>query len=196
MVPGPPITAGINTYTTWTPCRHTWHDDPPDPYYDDLIPGDHPQARTASPADSPKDSPNTEGHPPHETTRRHSRRPGPHRLHPARGRHVARMARAGPSPAEAFAATLPPGPVVTHSDRWERIAWCESGGNWSMRATNRTGTYGGGLAIRDDVWRHYGGTAYAPNAGWATRAQQITIAERIWNESDQGHGNASNTRTG
>jgi hypothetical protein len=88
-----------------------------------------------------------------------------------------------PDAAVAFAENLPPEPAPVlrngHAAQWERIAWCESGRNWSMRATNRTGTYGGGLAIRDNVWRHYGGGAFAPNAGAATKAEQIEIAERI-----------------
>lgn len=66
-----------------------------------------------------------------------------------------------------------------HAAAWERIAYCESGGNWHLRASNNTGTYGGGLMIRDNVWRAYGGTRYAPTADQASKAQQITIAERI-----------------
>ncbi len=69
--------------------------------------------------------------------------------------------------------------VNRHAATWERIAWCESGRNWHLRATNRTGTYGGGLMIRDNVWRHYGGRQFAATADRATKAQQITVAERI-----------------
>jgi hypothetical protein len=86
-----------------------------------------------------------------------------------------------PEAAVEFAVNQPPAPALRddHPAQWEAIAWCESGSNWSMRHTNRTGTYGGGLAIRDNVWRHYGGGAFAPNAGAATKAEQIEIAERI-----------------
>ena len=66
-----------------------------------------------------------------------------------------------------------------HADRWEDIAWCESGRQWDLRASNRTGNYGGGLMIRDNVWVAYGGREYAPTADRATKAQQIDIAERI-----------------
>lgn len=66
-----------------------------------------------------------------------------------------------------------------HAAEWERIAWCESGRQWSLRATNRTGTYGGGLMIRDNVWREYGGREFAQTADQASKEQQIEIAERI-----------------
>jgi Transglycosylase-like domain len=76
-----------------------------------------------------------------------------------------------------------------HAQRWERIAWCESGGQWHLRAHNRTGTYGGGLMIRDNVWAHYGGREYAATADQASKSEQIEIAERIlsdvgWNAWD------------
>jgi len=66
-----------------------------------------------------------------------------------------------------------------HAHKWDAIAMCESGQNWHLRASNRTGTYGGGLMIRDNVWRHYGGTDFAPTADKATKPEQIEIAERI-----------------
>lgn len=76
-----------------------------------------------------------------------------------------------------------------HSQRWEAIAWCESGRQWHLRASNRTGTYGGGLMIRDNVWAHYGGREYAATADRASKDEQIEIAERIlsdvgWNAWD------------
>lgn len=66
-----------------------------------------------------------------------------------------------------------------HPARWEDIAWCESGRQWDLRATNSTGTYGGGLMIRDNVWREYGGREFATTADQASKAQQIHVAERI-----------------
>lgn len=101
---------------------------------------------------------------------------------PAQVRAFVRWHEQDPEAAVAFAQSWQdPTPVIRngHAARWERIAWCESGRNWSMRATNRTGTYGGGLAIRDNVWRHYGGGVFAANAGAANKAEQIEIAERI-----------------
>lgn len=66
-----------------------------------------------------------------------------------------------------------------HAHKWDAIAMCESGQNWHLRASNRTGTYGGGLMIRDNVWVHYGGREFAPTADKASKAEQIEIAERI-----------------
>jgi hypothetical protein len=75
----------------------------------------------------------------------------------------------------------------SHASRWDRIAWCESGGDWSYPpVTNRTGTYSGGLMIWQKAWIVYGGQAYAGWAYQATKAQQIDIAERIL--ADQGWG--------
>jgi Transglycosylase-like domain len=70
----------------------------------------------------------------------------------------------------------------SHSSVWHRIAQCESGNNWHLRASNRTGTYGGGLMIADYVWRHYGGREFGATADRASQAQQIVIAERIRND--------------
>jgi resuscitation-promoting factor RpfA len=59
---------------------------------------------------------------------------------------------------------------------WDRLADCESSGNWSINTGN--GFYGG-LQFTASTWRAFGGTAYAPRADLATRAQQIAIAERV-----------------
>lgn len=59
-------------------------------------------------------------------------------------------------------------------EQWDKIAYCESTGNWSA-----SGYYSGGLQIGDATWADYGGTEYAPRAGQATKKQQIMIAEKI-----------------
>lgn len=77
-------------------------------------------------------------------------------------------------------APVPPGPTARHSTRWDQIAWCESGGRWDHPpVTNRTGTYSGGLMIWTKAWTAYGGQQFAPQAWLASRADQITVAERI-----------------
>lgn len=58
---------------------------------------------------------------------------------------------------------------------WDRLAECESGGNWSY---NGGSGYDGGLQFAPSTWRAMGGTEYADYAWQATRAQQIVIAER------------------
>ncbi|MFE2632897.1 transglycosylase family protein [Streptomyces sp. NPDC004562] len=59
---------------------------------------------------------------------------------------------------------------------WDRIAQCESGGNWHINTGNG---YYGGLQFAASTWRAYGGTAYAPTADRASREQQIAVATKV-----------------
>ncbi|MEU3184327.1 transglycosylase family protein [Streptomyces sp. NPDC006923] len=59
---------------------------------------------------------------------------------------------------------------------WDQVAQCESGGNWSINTGN--GFYGG-LQFTNSTWAGYGGTAYAPRADQASKAQQIAVAEKV-----------------
>ena len=59
---------------------------------------------------------------------------------------------------------------------WDRVAACESGGNWSINTGN--GFYGG-LQFSDRTWDGFGGERYAATANRATKAQQITIAQKV-----------------
>ncbi|MFD8523267.1 transglycosylase family protein [Streptomyces capillispiralis] len=59
---------------------------------------------------------------------------------------------------------------------WDRIAQCESGGDWHINTGNG---YYGGLQFSAATWRAYGGTAYAPTADRATRSQQIAVATKV-----------------
>ncbi len=61
-------------------------------------------------------------------------------------------------------------------DQWDRLAQCESGGNW--RANTGNGYYGG-LQFSRQTWKGHGGGAYAGTANHATRSQQIAVAERV-----------------
>lgn len=71
-------------------------------------------------------------------------------------------------------------PAVHWTVNWDKVARCESGGNWSAGLrTNRYGTFSGGLMIMQSAWRQYGGLQFAPYAGAATKAEQIIVAERI-----------------
>jgi transglycosylase-like protein len=56
---------------------------------------------------------------------------------------------------------------------WERVASCESGGNWNISTGN--GFYGG-LQFLQSTWESYGGTRYAPTPNTASKMQQIAIA--------------------
>jgi hypothetical protein len=80
--------------------------------------------------------------------------------------------------------TAPPPPTYSSSGSvWDRIAACESGGNWSINTGNG---YYGGLQFSSGTWLGYGGGAYAPTANLATREQQIAIGERV--QAAQGWG--------
>jgi LysM repeat protein len=59
---------------------------------------------------------------------------------------------------------------------WDRLAQCESGGNWSINTGNG---FSGGLQFTPSTWRAYGGTAYASSAYKASRSAQITVAQRV-----------------
>ncbi|MER7487918.1 transglycosylase family protein, partial [Streptomyces sp. NPDC126497] len=59
---------------------------------------------------------------------------------------------------------------------WDRVAQCESGGNWSISTGNG---YYGGLQFSPSTWAGFGGTRYAARADLATKAQQIAVAEKV-----------------
>ncbi|MEV0254838.1 transglycosylase family protein [Streptomyces sp. NPDC050732] len=59
---------------------------------------------------------------------------------------------------------------------WDRIARCESGGNWQINTGNG---YYGGLQFSAGTWRAFGGGAYAPTADRASKAQQIAVATKV-----------------
>jgi uncharacterized protein YabE (DUF348 family) len=63
--------------------------------------------------------------------------------------------------------------------KWDQLAECESGGRWDTVDSGPDG-YDGGLGIYRGTWRAFGGTEFAPNAGLATREQQIIVGMRIY----------------
>lgn len=68
-------------------------------------------------------------------------------------------------------------PAMMNEAMWDKIAQCESTGNWSI---NNGNGYYGGLQFDIQTWLGSGGGAYAPNASLATKAQQIDIANRVY----------------
>ena len=60
---------------------------------------------------------------------------------------------------------------------WDSIAQCESGGNWSINTGNG---YYGGLQFLTSTWLSNGGGDFAPRADLASRAEQITVANRLY----------------
>jgi resuscitation-promoting factor RpfA len=59
---------------------------------------------------------------------------------------------------------------------WDRVAGCESGGNWAINTGNG---YQGGLQFSPGTWSAHGGGEYAPAANLATKDEQIAVAERV-----------------
>ena len=71
-------------------------------------------------------------------------------------------------------------PSVASGGVWDRLAQCESGGNWSINTGN--GFYGG-LQFTPSTWRGYGGTGMPHQA---SREQQIAVAKKV--QAGQGWG--------
>lgn len=59
---------------------------------------------------------------------------------------------------------------------WDKVAMCESSGNWSINTGNG---YYGGLQFYPTTWKAYGGLTYADRADHATKSEQIAIARRV-----------------
>jgi hypothetical protein len=56
----------------------------------------------------------------------------------------------------------------------ERLAWCETHGDWS-----NGGNWAGGLGIARSTWVAYGGRQFASTPDRATKRHQIIVANRI-----------------
>ena len=105
------------------------------------------------------------------------------------GRHTKQTATAttklaaGVAAAAALTALAAPQASAAPDSDWDKLAQCESGGNWAINTGNG---FSGGLQFTPSTWAGHGGTAYAPSAHLATREQQIAIAERV--QASQGWG--------
>lgn len=88
---------------------------------------------------------------------------------------VGRIAVAGAALSAGAAAFAPAASAAPDSD-WDRLAQCESGGNWQINTGNG---YHGGLQFSPSTWNAYGGQKYAPYAYQASREQQIAVAEKV-----------------
>jgi hypothetical protein len=84
-------------------------------------------------------------------------------------------------------------PAVAGGGVWDRLAQCESGGNWSMNTGN--GFYGG-LQFMQSTWESVGGTRYAPAPHLASREQQIAAAETLLARSGWGQWPACSAKLG
>ena len=66
---------------------------------------------------------------------------------------------------------------LANAAMWDRIAACESTGNWHINSGNG---YAGGLQFDSGTWLGAGGGDFASRADLASREQQITVANRIY----------------
>jgi uncharacterized protein YabE (DUF348 family) len=69
------------------------------------------------------------------------------------------------------------GGSMVNAGMWDRIAQCESGGNWAINTGNG---YYGGLQFDSQTWLGNGGGQYAPEANLASQAQQIAVANTVY----------------
>ena len=72
---------------------------------------------------------------------------------------------------------------LSNAAMWDRIAQCESGGNWSINTGNG---YYGGLQFATSSWLANGGADFASRADLASRAEQITVANRYYAKAGLG----------
>lgn len=100
-------------------------------------------------------------------------RPAPVAVH-QEPRHV--EPEPAPAPAPEPRPEPAPAPAAPSGSVWDRLAQCESGGNWAINTGNG---YYGGVQFAQGTWEGHGGTQYAPRADLATREQQIATAERV-----------------
>src|SRR5699024_4610499 len=75
----------------------------------------------------------------------------------------------------AAAALMAPTAAAAPDSDWDRLAQCESGGDWNINTGNG---YHGGLQFSAGTWQAHGGGEFAPTADQASREQQIVVAER------------------
>jgi len=73
---------------------------------------------------------------------------------------------------------------------WDKIAACESGGNWHINTGNG---YYGGLQFSMGTWRAHGGSG---SPAGASKSTQIRIAEKVLNSQGWGAWPACSSRLG
>lgn len=100
---------------------------------------------------------------------------GRHRKTPSSAVNVAKIAFTGAVLGTGGLALAGHASAATDGE-WDRVAGCESGGNWAINTGNG---YQGGLQFSPGTWSGHGGGEYAPAAHLATKDEQIAVAERV-----------------
>jgi LysM repeat protein len=104
-----------------------------------------------------------------------ARHRGKHHKPSTAGRNIARTALAGAVAGAPFVVAAPAANAAADST-WDRLAQCESSGNWAINTGNG---FSGGLQFTRSTWTAFGGGQFAPVAHQATREQQIVVAEKV-----------------
>jgi len=89
---------------------------------------------------------------------------------------VARILAVGTKPKPVTSSSAVVGSTA-NAAMWDRIAACESGGNWAINTGNG---YYGGLQFDSGTWLANGGGTYAARADLASRLQQIAVANVVY----------------
>jgi resuscitation-promoting factor RpfA len=97
-------------------------------------------------------------------------RRGRHRAPSTAGETAAKVAAVGA--VAALPAVAAPAAYAAPDYVWDRLAQCESSGNWAINTGNG---YYGGLQFLPATWRAFGGSGMPHEA---SRAEQIRVAER------------------
>jgi len=99
----------------------------------------------------------------------------PKAVQPSAQAPAAKAAPRAATPARRPASPSPAPAAINNSDGdvWDRLAQCESGGNWAINTGNG---YYGGLQFSLASWRGVGGNGYPHQA---SRAEQISRAEAL-----------------
>ena len=126
-------------------------------------------------------------------------RPWPRRWHPRpptdhhRATHHHHATAPPPPPPPAAVAPVATGSGYNDPNNpaaWDRLAQCESGGNW---ATNTGNGYYGGIQFSLASWHGVGGTGYPHQA---SRETQIAMGQRLWNQGGWSHWPACTSKLG
>jgi len=107
--------------------------------------------------------------------------PGQKLVIPAKGEKVKHRPLPGPAIYRLPEQDRSPAPATSPTQRsaavggsvWDRLAQCESGGNWAVNTGNG---YSGGLQFSSGTWQANGGNGSAHNA---SRTEQIRVAQRV-----------------
>ena len=95
-----------------------------------------------------------------------------------------------PEPTRTPSENKPSSSTPASGSVWDRLAQCESGGNWSINTGNG---YYGGLQFSASTWRAYGGSGL-PHQN--SRAQQIAIAQKLQAAAGWGQWPACSSKLG